>query len=207
MMFGPKKNDPFLKNILDITENLNEAANYFVDFRLKTKEDVKTMADKLKEYEHKGDKLVHDLIHGLNQTFITVIEREDLLNLGVILDDILDGIEACASRFDMFDITEADEYMRQFSINIRDSVAEILKAIELLQTKQLMEMREFTVRVNELESVGDELLRSGIKQLFASSQDAIHIMKYKEMYEILERVSDSCEDVADALETIIMRNA
>src|SRR5699024_1475909 len=121
--------------------------------------------------------------------------------------DVLDGMEACASRFYMYDISVSDKYMVQFGEVIEKSAKEILNAMELLRERKLLPIREFTIKINDLESVGDELLRTSIRELFQTSTDPIHIMKYKELYDILEGVTDSSEDVADTLETIIMRNS
>jgi uncharacterized protein Yka (UPF0111/DUF47 family) len=97
--------------------------------------------------------------------------------------------------------------MSKFGENIEASTQVILNAMDLLRNRKLLSIREYTVKINDLESVGDQLLRDGIHQLFKESTDPIHIIKTKEIYEILEKVSDSCEDVADTLETIIMRNS
>jgi uncharacterized protein len=202
-----KKKDTFLETLYQIAYNVYESAQFFNKFKLDSSESVQTFADKMKEYESKGDTYIHELIQALNKTFITAIEREDILNLAVKLDDVLDGMEACTSRFFMYDIVEGDDYMVKFAENIEASAAEILKAMELLRGRKLLPIREFTVKINDLESVGDELLRESVRKLFQQSNDAIHIMKYKEIYEILEGVTDSCEDVADTLETIIMRNS
>lgn len=202
-----KKKDTFLETLYEIAVNVHESAKFFNQFKIRSREDVKEFADKMKEYENKGDSYIHSLIRALNDTFITAIEREDILNLAGKLDDVLDGMEACASRFYMYDITEGDEFMVKFGQNIEASTAEIINAMELLRMRKLLPIREFTIKINELESEADELLRTSIRTLFMKSGNAIHIMKYKEIYEILEGVSDSCEDVADTLETIIMRNS
>ena len=123
------------------------------------------------------------------------------------LDDVIDGMEACASRFYMYDINKSDEYMVNFGEIIEASTKEILNAMELLRARKLLPIREFTIKINDLESEADEVLRTSIRRLFQTSSDAIHIIKYKEIYEILEGITDSSEDVADTLETIIMRNS
>ncbi|HJV47473.1 MAG TPA: DUF47 family protein [Bacillota bacterium] len=202
-----RKKDTFLETLYEVAKNVYEAARFFNEFKIDSLESVKIFADKMKEFEHKGDNYIHSLIQALNKTYITSIEREDILNLAVKLDDVLDGMEACASRFYMYDITKGNKVMMDFAENNQASTLEIVKALELLRERKLLPIREYTIKINELESQGDELLRDGIRGLFKESNDAIHIIKYKEIYEILESVSDSCEDVADTLETIIMRNS
>ena len=119
-----KKKDTFLETLYQIAYNVYESAQFFNKFKLDSSESVQTFADKMKEYESKGDTYIHELIQALNKTFITAIEREDILNLAVKLDDVLDGMEACTSRFFMYDIVEGDDYMVKFAENIEASAAE-----------------------------------------------------------------------------------
>lgn len=202
-----RKKDPILETLYQISVNVYEAAKYFRSFDFQSAEEVDKFSVRMKEYESKGDTYIHEIIQTLNKVFITALEREDILNLAVRLDDVLDGMEACAARFYMYSIHRVDDVMKQMAANIEESVSQILKSMELLRERKLMPMREFTVKINMLESEADELLRNGVRTLLQTSNDAIHIMKYKEIYEVLEGVSDSCEDVADMLETIIMRNS
>jgi predicted phosphate transport protein (TIGR00153 family) len=206
MIFSAKR-DVFLEMLSTIADNVKEAAKYFVDFKIKNEADLKEFATKMKEYETKGDKYIHEIIVALNKTFITPLEREDILELANAMDDILDGMEQCASRFEMYNITKADNYMIQFTENILESTEEVAKSAKLLNKKKLMDIRPHAIKINDLETKCDELLRASIKELFVNEKDAIKIIQYKELYEIFESISDSCEDVADTLETIIMRNA
>jgi uncharacterized protein Yka (UPF0111/DUF47 family) len=129
------------------------------------------------------------------------------MELTTTMDDVLDGLEATASRFYMYNITEPDEYIVQFADILRQSAYEIQKAVHLLSQKKLLAIREYTIRLNDLENQGDELLRICIKNLFATVTDPIELIKRKELYERLETTTDSCEDVANMLESIIMRNS
>ncbi|RKD22827.1 hypothetical protein BEP19_11330 [Ammoniphilus oxalaticus] len=202
-----RRRDTFLETLYEIAVNVHECAKFFNQYKIDSPESVEEFAKKVKEYENKGDSYIHSLIRALNNTFITAIEREDILTLAGKLDDVLDGMEACASRFYMYDVCESDKYMARFGEVIEAASKEILNAMELLRERKLLPIREFTIKINDLESVGDELLRTSIRELFQTSKDPIHIIKYKELYEILESVTDSGEDVADTLETIIMRNS
>jgi predicted phosphate transport protein (TIGR00153 family) len=206
MIFSAKR-DIFLEMLCTIAENVKESAQYFVDFKIKNEADLKEFATKMKEYETKGDKYIHEIIVALNKTFITPLEREDILELANTMDDILDGMEQCASRFEMYNITQTDNYMIDFAKNILESTEEVAKSARLLNKKKLMDIRPHAIKINDLESQCDDLLRTCIKELFIKEKDPIKIIQYKELYEIFESISDSCEDVADTLETIIMRNA
>lgn len=202
-----KKKDPFLEQLYQIAQNVLEAAQYFNRFKIHSEDSLSEFTKVMKEYEVRGDDYNHDLIIALNKTFITAIEREDMLDLAITLDDILDGIEACASRFYMYQVIEPNDYMVKFGELIETATIVVLEAMDHLRNRKLLDMRPSIIKINDLEKDGDMLMRNGIYELFQQSTDAIEIIKIKEVYEILERVLDSCEDVADTLETIIMRNS
>lgn len=206
MFFSSKQND-FFRMLSDIAKNLEESAQYFVDFKIQSEADLQEFAKVMKAYESKGDGAIHELIVALNKTFITPLEREDILELAVKMDDILDGLEACASRLELYKVTRPDDYMAQFSRHVNDAVKEVAESVGLLNKKKLMDIRPHVIKINDYESECDELLRDCIKDLFGNEANPILIIQYKELYELLEEVSDSCEDVANTLETIIMRNA
>src|SRR3954453_10078152 len=147
-----KKKGKFAILLIDISTNLKEAANYFSDYKLKNISDLKIFSEKMKEYESKGDTYVHEVIKELNDAFITPIEREDILQLAMSMDDVLDGLEACAALFEMYSITEADDFMLKFVDAIQGSVLEIDKAIELLSNKKLAEIREHAIKIKDFES-------------------------------------------------------
>jgi uncharacterized protein Yka (UPF0111/DUF47 family) len=206
MVFGSKK-DVFFEKLLTIAKNIEGSAKYLVDLKIKNVRDLKEIASVMKGYERKVDTYVHELIVDLNKTFITPIEREDILQLAMKMDDIVDGLEECVAYYEMFSFTDFDEYIGKFFIYIHNSTIEILKAMELLSNKNLLDMRSHSIEIKKIESKSDELLRVSIKHLFATQKDPIIIMQHKEIYELLETVTDSCHDVANTIETIIMRNA
>lgn len=206
-MFNQRKTDPFFIALLTIAENVQEAVHYANDFKVATAADLKEVSIKLKNYETEGDTLIHDLITKLNKSFMTPIEREDILQLAIKMDDILDGIEQFAAHLEMFSLTDIDEYVQKFMENIVKSTDEIVKAMQLLSRKKLEAMRDHAVLIKEYERICDEVLRTSVKQLFIREKDPIRIIQFKDIYEQLEDVADYCQDVANTIETIIMRNA
>ena len=206
-MLGKKK-DVFFDTIERIADNLVDATERFnAGIKSKANGDTAAFAKMMKELEKTGDHFTHSIYAALNKTFITPIEREDILALASSLDDVLDNIEACASRFDMYEIDMSDEYFLYFSENIHRNGQEIQKAIRLLSAKKLLAIREHTIKINHLENEADDLLRKCIKDLFKTEKDPIELIKRKEVYEMLELATDSCEDVANTLDSIIMRNS
>ena len=202
-----KKTDKFSALLSKISANLKESTNFFTEYKLKNVSDLKIFSEKMKELETKGDSFVHEVIKELNDAFITPIEREDILHLAMSMDDVLDGLEGCAALFEMYSITNADNFMIQFVDAIQGSVHEIDKAVGLLSNKKLAQIREHAIKIKDFESKCDNILRLSIKNLFTVEKDPIRIIQYKEIYEELEDIADYCQAVANTLETIIMKNA
>ncbi|MBG9773134.1 DUF47 domain-containing protein [Brevibacillus laterosporus] len=205
MIFRPK-DDKFFSTLSQIVGIIEESAQYFAQFPEKNDGDLVTFSSVMKDYEHKADTHIHKVIMELNKAFITPIEREDILALAIKLDDVLDGFEELSSRLEIYNIQKWDEHMEEFTVLLLAATKEITGATDLLFQKKMNEIHPYVVRINDLESKADAVLDRSIRQLFASQKDPIAIMQYKEIYEMFEGVADSCEDVANALETIIMRN-
>ncbi|MFD1927608.1 DUF47 domain-containing protein [Sporosarcina siberiensis] len=206
-MFSQRKPDPFFIALLTIAELVQEAIHYADDFKVETAADLKEVSIRLKKYEKEGDALIYDLTTKLNKSFMTPIEREDILQLSLRMDDILDGVEHFAAHLEMFSLIEIDEYVQLFMANIVKSTDEIVKAVKLLSRKKLVEMRDHAILIKKYEGICDEIYRTSIKQLFVNEKDPIRIIQYKDIYEQLEDIADYCQDVANTLEAIIMRNA
>lgn len=204
---GFKKNDKFSTLLTSISTNIKESADFFTEYKLKNVSDLKIFSERMKELESKGDSFVHEVIKELNDSFITPIEREDILHLAMSMDDVLDGLESCAALFEMYSITQADDFMLNFVSAIQGSIYEIDKAVELLSNKKLLQIREHSIKIKDYESKCDNVLRQSIKHLFTVEKDPIRIIQFKEIYETLEDIADSCQTVANTLETIIMKNA
>jgi predicted phosphate transport protein (TIGR00153 family) len=202
-----KKKDKFSVLLNDISLNLKEATNFFADYKIKNVSDLVVFSETMKEYETKGDSYVHEVIKELNNAFITPIEREDILALAMSMDDVLDGLEHCAALFEMYSITVVDDFMLKFVDAIKHCSHEIQDSIELLATKKLPQIRDHAIKIKDYESKCDGIQRQSIKHLFTVEKDPIKIIQYKEIYEDMEDVADYCQNVANTLETIIMKNA
>ncbi|WP_018753714.1 DUF47 domain-containing protein [Paenibacillus sanguinis] len=201
-----RKKDIFFQTLENMADAIVHSADYFTQQVAEFK-DVEAFAKRMKEFESQCDEYTHTIIVELNKTFITPIERDDIMHLITALDDVIDGLEATTSRFFMYHLTEPDEYIVRFAEILRTSAYEIQKAVHLLSQKKLLAIREYTIRLNDLENQGDELLRICIKELFMKVTDPIELIKKKEIYERLETTTDACEKVANMLESIIMRNS
>jgi predicted phosphate transport protein (TIGR00153 family) len=201
-----KSKDKFALLLNSIALNLKESVVFFSEYEVNHISDLPAFSSQMKEFETKGDIYVHNVIKELNHISITPIEREDILACAMSMDDVLNGLEHCAALFDMYSITETDEYMVKFVNAIKHCSYEIQISIELLTTKQLLQIRKHTIKIKDYESQCDHIRRQCIRNLFSIEKHPIKIMQYKEIYESLEEIANCCQTVANTLETIIMKN-
>jgi len=161
---------------------------------------------KIKDVEHKADHLTHDIIKKLNKSFVTPLDREDIYALAGALDDILDLIDACAQRFVMYNVEKTTQEAKELGFLILKSCQTLDKAVGLLGGK-LEPIAELCLEVNSLENEADRVYREAISRLFDEEKDPIRLIKWKELYETLEKATDKCEDAANILESVVVKNA
>ncbi|MGC8928672.1 MAG: DUF47 domain-containing protein [Myxococcota bacterium] len=170
--------------------------------------DFNVCNSELKEIEHEADTLVHLTIEALNKTFLTPIDREDIQSLVKKIDDILDLTQATMLRFDMYKIKSITPEFISLTEVLRLSFVELHKAVlEMRDFKNREKIQKHCIEINRLENEGDSRLRNAITKLFAEEQDPINIIKWKEIYENIEMAIDRCEDVANVIEGIVLKNA
>ena len=168
--------------------------------------DARAKAHAIKEVEHQGDQITHEIVKRLNTTFITPIDREDIHDLATRLDDVLDYIEAAAERLVVYRIKEPTSACRAMADVIVQIIAATDRCIHCLRAMD-PGFHEHAVEVNRLENSADTLLRESLAALFDEGGDPIEVIKWKEIYETLETVTDRCEDVANVIEGIILKMA
>jgi len=162
-------------------------------------------ASAIKGKEHLGDTQIHDLIRKLNSTFITPMDREDIHQLASAIDDIIDLADAAAKKVILFDIHGKILGAPELARILRRQTRQICKAVQALpdQTRIL----EQCIEIHRLENEGDQVFQETIGRLFKEEKDPIQLIKTKEVLEALERATDTCEDVANVLEGIMVKNA
>jgi len=200
-----RKEDFFFEHFQLIVENLKKAVQLLRE-DVQDLQNTESYAENIKLLEDQGDQYTHSIFKALNKTFVTPLEREDILQLTVKLDDVLDGMEASADLLDLYGIREPDAYMQLFARLTENCIDEIGAAIQQLVKKKLPSIQKHTFRINDLENEADQLYRESIKILFKENRDVIKIIQLKEVYETMESILDACEDVADVLEGIVMRS-
>lgn len=170
--------------------------------------DIVSKSSHIKEIEHEGDIITHSTIEKLNLTFITPLDREDIYSLIKSLDDILDYIDAVASRMVLYNVQVPTEEAKALVNVLVKSVNEVAKAItELKNIKKPEQILNSCIEINRLENEGDALLRESVAKLFSDNLPPLEVIKWKELYENLETAIDKCEDVANVVEGIVLKNA
>lgn len=164
-------------------------------------------ASTMKELESQNDQITHELIHLLNRLFVTPFDREDILSLAVRLDDMVDGVEAATARLSIYNLTEHDPIFTDFGRILNEQAQAIQSGVNKLCCRQMQLVADDSVRINELENQADALLREGLRTIFRDPSDLVRLIQLKEVYETLEETTDRAEDVADILESVVMRNA
>ncbi len=163
---------------------------------------------KLEEIEHRCDGHVHKMLEHLNRSFITPIDREDIFEIAKELDNITDAIESTAHRFRMFNVKSIKEdaiSLVKLITQCTDELSGVMS--ELKKLKNSKTLKEKIIEVNRIENVGDDIFRCAMQKLFVCEHDPLEVIKWKEIYEYLENTLDACEDVANIVEGVAMKNA
>ncbi len=194
----------FFDLFVDMARNIERAADQLVEL-LKKYDQVPERARAIKDCEHLGDQMTHDLITRLNKTFITPIDREDIHELASKMDDVLDMIDAVASRMTIYKIEQPTEDAIRLAELIQTSVQTLVQALAVLEKHD--HIIEYCIEINRLENEGDRVSRLAIARLFDDGKDPFYLIKWKEIYEVLEKAIDKCEDVANVIEGVVVKNA
>jgi predicted phosphate transport protein (TIGR00153 family) len=155
--------------------------------------------------EQEGDRITHDVHHRLNSTFVTPIDREDVLALVSDLDDIVDLIDEVADYLGLYKIEAPMEQAQRLAHVLLQACRQIAEAMPRLRT--FGDMSHYTVEINRLENEGDRVSRDAIASLFESGIDPLVVIRWKDIFERLEEAIDACEHVANTLEGIVIKNA
>lgn len=204
-MFGLiPKDEKFFAMFKEMTKNIIEGARLLKEM-MDNFEDPAASQRMIKDVEHKGDSLTHEIIKKLNKSFVTPLDREDIYALSAALDDILDLIDASAQRFVMYNVEKPTPEAKELAFLILQSCQAVEKAVSHLGDK-FEHIYEHCVEVNALENEADRVCREAISRLFDEEKDPIQLLKWKEIYETLEKATDKCEDAANILESVVVKN-
>jgi uncharacterized protein Yka (UPF0111/DUF47 family) len=166
---------------------------------------VPTVADQIKRLEHECDEISHEILRGIDRTFITPIDREDIHRLAVRLDDVIDLIDGTVRRLFLFKITEPTPVSRKLSQTIVEITEEMVKAVSALRAQK--GVVEHCIRMKQLENQGDVAFHEAVASLFAEQIAPIEVIKWKDIYENMEACVDQCEAVAHVLESVVLKHS
>jgi hypothetical protein len=193
--------DQFNRLASHITGSAQLLQQLFDDFERRA-----AYADQIKDLEHKCDVITHDIIKQLNQTFITPFDREDIHALASVMDDVIDDIEYISRRIILYRVNEPTEDARKMVGVLVKLTASLERGVQALEKDSEGVLKE-CVGIHTLENEGDTYHHDAVERLFSTETDPILIIKLKELYEKMERAIDKCEDVANVLESIVLKNA
>lgn len=196
----------FFDLFIESAENVKASAEILLDL-VNDYRDVETKARRIQEREHEGDRITHDIIKRLNTSFITPMDREDIYALGTALDDVMDAIEGAADLFVLHAIERPrPEMLQQVDVLLRAAI-QTEAALRALPRMAKTELAPYWVEINSLENEGDQLFRRAVADLFSGDHKAMDVLKWKEVIETLEEALDGLENVANVVETVVLKHA
>lgn len=202
-----KKEDIFYTLFYNFSKTIVGAAEAFNDL-VNDCANLEEKAARMKEIETECDKECHKILAALNESFVTPFDREDIHNIATEMDDIVDSLEEVANRFFIFDI----KFMRPDVDNLAMLALQATRELEIM-FKYLPEIKKNNVvmdqiiEVNRLENEGDTIYRNALQALFKEETDPIELIKWKHLYDEIEEALDSCEEVANIIEGVVMKYA
>jgi predicted phosphate transport protein (TIGR00153 family) len=154
--------------------------------------------------EHEGDRLTHEVVDLLNRTFVTPFDRDDMYRLATVIDDVCDHVDEAADDIDAYEVVEVPALALEQAKVVARAAAHLQEAIGVLEGFE--DSREELLAVRALEDEGDRLSRAAVAELFRSGRDPLTIIRWKDIHEQLEEATDACENAADVLEAILVKN-
>ncbi|MCA5005892.1 DUF47 domain-containing protein [Sphingobacterium bovistauri] len=189
-------------NLIDMAKLLKELVNS------PNIEDRKSISKKLEDLEHVGDNITHQIHMELGRNFITPFDREDIHALASSLDDVADFIHGASNRIQLYKVDKPTEPMIELTDLILEATEHVAKALyELKDLKNIRNITDSCVRINSVENKADYIFDKAVADLFEYEKDAIMLIKQKEVLSAMEDATDKCEDVANVLESILVKNA
>src|SRR3954451_7881549 len=199
----PQKRE-FFQLYTEASANTVEISRLLVQLLERFPADDGELIRQIKEREHEGDRLTHEVVDLLNRTFVTPFDRDDMFRLAGALDDVVDHVDEAAHNLTVYGVKQVPERAQQQADVILRASEKLNEAVGRLDG--FRDSREQLIALRELEDEGDALLRQAIAELFRSGQDAVSIIRWKDIHEQLEEACDALENAADVLEAILVKN-
>ena len=205
-LFIPRE-EKFFELFEDSARNMVKASQVLKEM-IDTWKFVGERVAEIRELEHVGDTITHQIMAQLNRTFVTPFDREDIALLAHTLDDVTDFIDAAADAMLIYKIDRPNQRARDLADIIVQQTIEVERAMPRLRRRaELKQIPERCVEINRLENMADRVFRSAMAELFDDTTDIAQIIKWREIYEHMESATDRCEDVANVLEGVALKHA
>jgi predicted phosphate transport protein (TIGR00153 family) len=204
MRFLPKE-EKFFEQFNSQTRAIAQAAGVLAEGVSQGNSQLKLMAPRIEQLEEEADEVLHEVFTRLNQTFITPFDPEDIHSLCSHLDDVMDGLEDVAHRIVSYRIDPIPQPVKEICLLIKECSTELGKAVEALEN--MPHIHRHCIEINRIEGQIDTLVRQAIVDLFDNEANPVQVIKLKEIYDYLESTADACEDVADVLQGIVVKNS
>jgi uncharacterized protein len=196
------REESFFDLFEEMAVKVQEGADELLDL-LSNYTDLDRKAGRIMDIEHEGDELTHEVMRRLNTTFVTPFDREDIYSLASGLDDILDNIEAAADLLQLHKIADPLPQMVSLAGTLAQAAGKTARAMPRL--REMKNMEEYWVEINRLENEGDRSYRRTIAELFSGDYKAMDVLKWKDIIEEIEGAIDRLEDVANTVESIVLK--
>jgi uncharacterized protein len=189
-----------------LAEHVHNGAKYLAELAAQFPE-ITGIIQRIRTEEHAADELTHQTLDRLDRTFITPFDREDIHQLAGGLDDVIDAIDALAKRFPMYHVNRMDSSFAKQAQVLVEATAALAKAVRQLRTtRKLSEINPAIIDIHRLENVGDDNHYAAVSRLFEGTVETLDVIKWMELYTRIEKAIDKCDDVANTLERIMLKN-
>ncbi|MDP7578864.1 MAG: DUF47 family protein [SAR202 cluster bacterium] len=208
MPFLSQKENRFFFLLHQSAMNIQQVAKKFHDL-MENFENIEAKVKEIKDLEEFGDQVIHDITHSLHTTFLTPIDREDILDLAGRLDDVVDAIDEAAQYTLEYGIKTPTDYASQLAVIIVKCADELERATSLLGggTSKWKEILPMAVEINRLENEADQIASQAMGNLFNNGYDVIDVLKWRDIYNDMEEATDRAEDAANVLEGIVLKHS
>jgi uncharacterized protein len=198
------RDEKYFERFNELAVRVREAARILQKF-FRGESGVATVAGEVKRLEHECDEISHEILRGIDQTFITPIDREDIHRLAVRLDDVIDLIDGTVRRLEIYRVDAPTPISKALSELIVKTTSELVEAVSLLRKQK--GVMEHCIQIKRLENEGDIVYHDAVASLFSNGLPAIEVIKWKDVYDNMERCIDSCVAVAHVLESVVLKHS
>lgn len=201
------RDEKFFTLLSEHAQGVAKGVNYFADLLGKWSQEQHIGIHKLKDLERECDMTTHEILDKLNRTFVTPIDREDIYTLAKQLDDIIDNVYQIATRMHLYDIKVVSSELVDLVSILKETVEVVVKGVNSISDlSRQQRILDYCIEINRLENLGDRANEKAIHNLFLNQKDAIEIVKWKDIYDLVEDTIDTCEDVANTMESIVVKH-